>query len=95
MKRKTHLSQFLKPTTVMTEIEVSMYRMIADFFGVDPTTITPETHFQNDIGADKMDILKLMHLVHDEFQIEIPDEEMEDIQTVQDAIQYIIMHKPA
>ena len=59
-------------------MENSIYRIVADVFGVDPLTISAETHFRNDIGADKMDILKLIQQMNDEFQIEIPEEEMEN-----------------
>ncbi len=57
--------------------------------GATPDKITPETSFINDLGADSLDTVELVMELEDEFEISIPDEDAEKIQTVGNAIDYI------
>ena len=68
---------------------VKVQDIVASQLGVDKTEIDPETSFVNDLGADELDILELMMALEEEFGIEIPDEDVEKITTVQDAVDYI------
>ena len=67
--------------------------VIIDKLGVDETAITEEAHFVNDLGADSLDTVELIMEFEEEFGIEIPDEEAENITTVTSAIKYIDDHK--
>lgn len=51
--------------------------------------VTTESHFINDLGADSLDIVELVMMLEDQFDIEIPDSEAEKITTVGEAIKYI------
>ena len=67
--------------------------VIIDKLGVDESAITEEAHFVNDLGADSLDTVELIMEFEEEFGIEIPDEEAENITTVTSAIKYIDEHK--
>jgi acyl carrier protein len=57
--------------------------------GSSADKITPETSFINDLGADSLDTVELVMELEDEFEVSIPDEDAEKIQTVGNAIDYI------
>ena len=61
--------------------------------GVEREKLTPEASFIEDLGADSLDIVELVMAMEEEFEVEIPDEEAENIKTVGDAINYINTHK--
>jgi acyl carrier protein len=56
---------------------------------VDESEIVPTASFVDDFNADSLDFIELITAVEDTFKIEIPDEDAENLQTVQDAIDYI------
>ena len=58
----------------------------------DESIVTPEASFSADLGADSLDTVELVMAFEEEFGCEIPDEEAEKIQTVQDAVNYIEAH---
>ena len=78
-----------------TNIEAKVKSIIADQLGVSEDEIKMESSFIEDLGADSLDIVELVMAMEEEFEIEIPDEEAENIKTVGDAIKYINQHKPA
>lgn len=55
----------------------------------DESIVTPEASFSADLGADSLDTVELVMALEEEFKCEIPDEDAEKIQTVQDAVSYI------
>ena len=55
----------------------------------DPGTVTPEASFANDLKADSLDVVELVMALEEEFDIEIPDEAAEQIDTVGKAVEYI------
>ena len=57
--------------------------------GVGVEEVTPEASFIEDLGADSLDIVELIMALEEEYDIEIPDEDAEKIQTVKDVIAYI------
>ena len=76
-------------------IEAKVKSIIADQLGVGEDEIKPESSFIEDLGADSLDIVELVMAMEEEFEVEIPDEEAENIKTVGDAINYINNHKKA
>lgn len=71
------------------KIEEKVKAIIADRLGVDEKEITREANFTNDLGADSLDGAELMMDFEKEFNLTIPDAEMEKLKTVGDAITYI------
>jgi acyl carrier protein len=71
------------------EIEGRVIEIISEQMGVDKTEITRETSFINDLNADSLDTVELVMEFEDAFDMSIPDEEAEKIQTVGAAIDYI------
>jgi acyl carrier protein len=76
-----------------TNIEAKVKSIIADQLGVSEDEIKIESSFIEDLGADSLDIVELVMAMEEEFEIEIPDEEAENIKSVGDAINYINTHK--
>ncbi|SMO78886.1 acyl carrier protein [Balnearium lithotrophicum] len=76
----------------MENIEEKVKEIIADRLGVDPDEVTPDASFIEDLGADSLDTVELVMALEEEFGIEIPDEDAENIKTVGDAIEYIKSH---
>ena len=68
-------------------------QIIVDQLGVAPEQVTPEASFIDDLGADSLDTVELVMALEEEFDIEIPDEDAEKIQSVRDAISYIEQYK--
>ena len=75
------------------DIESKVKEIIVENLGVDAATVTPQASFVNDLGADSLDTVELVMALEEEFDIEIPDEEAEKIQSVGQAIDYIKTHK--
>jgi len=76
-----------------TNIEAKVKSIIADQLGVGEDESKPESAFIEDLGADSLDIVELGLAMEEEFEVEIPDEEAENIKTVGDAINYVNTHK--
>jgi acyl carrier protein len=74
-------------------IEAKVKSIIADQLGVAEDEIKITSSFIEDLGADSLDIVELVMAMEEEFEVEIPDEEAENIKTVGDAINYINTHK--
>ena len=66
-----------------------MSEMIAEQLNCDAETITADTSFKDDLGADSLDIFQIIMAIEEEFEIEIPTEEAEKITTVGDAVEQI------
>ncbi|HMN91039.1 MAG TPA: acyl carrier protein [Saprospiraceae bacterium] len=64
-------------------------KIIVDKLGVDESEVTPEASFTNDLGADSLDTVELIMEFEKEFDISIPDEQAENIQTVGQAVSYL------
>jgi acyl carrier protein len=70
-------------------IEERVKEIIVEQLGVNEEEVIPEASFIDDLGADSLDIVELVMAMEEEFDMEIPDEDAEKIQTIQDAINYI------
>ncbi len=76
----------------IAEIESKVKKIVAEQMGVAEEEISRETSFVNDLNADSLDTVELVMEFEEEFEINIPDEEAEKIQTVGMAIDYIKDH---
>jgi acyl carrier protein len=63
--------------------------IIATQFNVDEDEITKDTSFKDTLNADSLDLVELVMALEDEFGLEVEDEDMENIKTVGDAVEYI------
>lgn len=63
--------------------------IIADQLGIDAETITMETSFTDDLGADSLDLVELVMALEEEFDVVMPDGDIEKIKTVADAVNFL------
>ncbi len=73
----------------MSDITAKVTSIIVDKLGVDASEVNAEASFTNDLGADSLDTVELIMEFEKEFDISIPDEKAEQIQTVGDAIGFL------
>jgi acyl carrier protein len=71
------------------DIQAKVKEIIMDKLGVEESQITPEASFVNDLGADSLDIVELVMAFEQAFNIQIPDEDSEKVQTVGDVYKYL------
>lgn len=63
--------------------------ILSEQFDVEEDSITADTNIADDLGADSLDVVDLLMSIEDEFEIEIPDEEVDNIKTVGELVKYI------
>ena len=63
--------------------------ILAEQFDVEEDSLTPESNIMEDLGADSLDVVDLLMTLEDEFDVEIPDEEIENIRTIGTLVKYI------
>ncbi len=63
--------------------------IVAEELAVDRDEVTEDSSFIEDLGADSLDVVELVMAFEEEFDVEIPDEDAEDIRTVDDAVSYL------
>ena len=66
--------------------------ILAEQFDVEQDKITVDTDLQEDLGADSLDVVDILMSIDDEFEVEVPDEEIENIKTVGALVSYIEAH---
>ncbi len=81
----------------MATIFEKLKEIIVEELGVEENEVTPEASFAEDLNADSLDLIELITAVEEEFstpemKLEIPDEDAENLKTVQDAIDYLHDH---
>jgi acyl carrier protein len=76
----------------MARIEERVTQIIAQQLHVSEDEVVPEASFTDDLGADSLDLVELVMAMEEEFDVEIPDEDAENIRSVQDAINYVQQH---
>ena len=76
----------------MENIEQRIKKIVAEQLGVNEAEVKNESSFVNDLGADSLDTFELVMALEEEFDCEIPDEQAEKINTVQEAIDYVSAH---
>jgi acyl carrier protein len=72
-----------------TETFAQLKKLIVELLEVDESEVVSQASFADDFNADSLDFIELITAVEDAFKIEIPDEDAENLQTVQDAVDYI------
>ena len=77
------------------EIEEKVKEIVSEQMGVDKGEIATETSFVNDLNADSLDTVELVMELEDEFDMNIPDEEAEKLQTIGAAVDFIEKHLAA
>ncbi|MBK7809266.1 MAG: acyl carrier protein [Saprospiraceae bacterium] len=73
----------------MSQIAEKVKKIIIDKLGVDESEVTNEASFTNDLGADSLDTVELIMEFEKEFDVSIPDDQAEKIQTVGQAIEFL------
>jgi acyl carrier protein len=73
-------------------VEEKVNQIVIEQLEVEPSEVTPEASFADDLGADSLDRVELVMAFEESFGLEIPDEDAEKIVTVQDAVEYIQRH---
>ncbi len=71
------------------DIFEKLKEIVVEQLNVTPDQVTMEAKFQEDLGADSLDVVELVMKLEEEFNIQIPDEDAEKITTVADAVKYI------
>ncbi|MFH1180899.1 MAG: acyl carrier protein [bacterium] len=74
------------------ELEERLKKIIAEKFSVEEGEITTATSFKDDLNADSLDLIELVMALEEEFELEVPDEDAEKIQTMEDALRYLKEH---
>ncbi len=67
--------------------------LVAENLGTDADALTESTSFKEDLGADSLDLFELVMALEEEYEVEIPTEDLEQIATIGDVITYIEEHK--
>jgi acyl carrier protein len=75
--------------TGVDNIYERVVEIVAEELAVDSDEITENSSFIEDLGADSLDVVELVMAFEEEFDVEIPDEDAEDIKTVEDAVSYL------
>ena len=86
---KIFINKLTKRNKMSDDISSKVKKIVADHLGIDEVKVVEEANFIDDLGADSLDTVELVMAFEEEFEIEIPDEEAEAIQTVQNAVNYI------
>ena len=71
------------------EVEGKVKQIVVDQLGVEEAAVVAKAKFIEDLGADSLDIVELVMAMEETFSIDIPDEEAENIRTVEDATNYV------
>ncbi|MCF8000728.1 MAG: acyl carrier protein [Halanaerobiales bacterium] len=73
----------------MAEVLDRIVKVVSEELAISEEEITEDASFIDDLGADSLDVVELIMALEEEFDIEIPDEDAEEIGTVSDAVDYI------
>ena len=70
-------------------LEIKVRNILAEQLGVDLGEVTPDARILDDLGADSLDVVEMVMSIEEAFDIEIPDEDVEDLRTVADVERYV------
>src|SRR5437764_15210091 len=74
---------------IVPSVEARVIEIVCENLGVNKEQVTRSTSFTEDIGADALDIVELVMELEEEFEITIPDDQADEINTVDEAVEYI------
>ncbi|KAK0591642.1 hypothetical protein LWI29_005410 [Acer saccharum] len=78
-----------------SEVSDRVVSVVKNFQKVDPSKVTPNAHFQNDLGLDSLDTVEIVMALEEEFGFEIPDNEADKISSINLAVDFIASHPQA
>ncbi|KAK2633338.1 hypothetical protein Ddye_004725 [Dipteronia dyeriana] len=78
-----------------SEVSDRVVSVVKNFQKVDPSKVTPNAHFQNDLGLDSLDTVEIVMALEEEFGFEIPDNEADKISSINLAVDFIASHPRA
>ncbi|KAG6404719.1 hypothetical protein SASPL_136972 [Salvia splendens] len=78
-----------------SEVADRVINVVKNFQKVDPSKVTPNAHFQNDLGLDSLDTVEIVMALEEEFCFEIPDDEADKINSINLAVDFIASHPQA
>ena len=78
-----------------SEVTDRVVSVVKNFQKVDPSKVTPNAHFQNDLGLDSLDTVEVVMALEEEFGFEIPDNEADKISSINMAVDFIASHPQA
>jgi acyl carrier protein len=81
--------------SAVRHIERTVLAVVAEKFNAGMRAVTPRTDLRRDLGADSLALVELVLLLETEFEVDIPDEDAEEIATVQQVIEYLRDQTPA
>lgn len=84
-----HETKEVSPVAGKDSIFERVRQIIVDTLSIDEEEVKMDAHFMDDLGADSLDVVELVMAIEEEFDLEIPDDEAEKIQTVGQAVEYI------
>jgi acyl carrier protein len=94
MGQVTILPAIFKESAIMpNEIMNRVTELVSRELSIDPVEVVPGASFQDDLGADSLDLVELIMAIQDEFDVTINDEISKDIKTVQDVVDFIANHQ--
>jgi acyl carrier protein len=70
-------------------LQERLYALLASQLGLEREELVPEAHILDDLGADSLDVVELMMAIEESFEIVVPDEDVERLQTIADVQQYL------
>ncbi|KAK3016703.1 hypothetical protein RJ639_005641 [Escallonia herrerae] len=93
---RRHFSEEVKGSFLdKSEVSDRVVSVVKNFQKVDPSKVTPNAHFQNDLGLDSLDTVEVVMALEEEFGFEIPDNEADKISSINLAVDFIASHPQA
>ena len=77
-----------------SETNQRLRTVVAEQLGLDPSEVVPEARILDDLGADSLDVVELVMALEESFDIEVPDADMEMLQTIGDVAAYVEKKQP-
>jgi acyl carrier protein len=79
----------------MEAVTKKVTSIIVEQLSVEESTLVPEANLLDDLGADSLDVVELVMALEEEFGIEIPDDDVENIRTIKDVVDYVVARTEA
>ncbi|HEX5068289.1 MAG TPA: acyl carrier protein [Myxococcota bacterium] len=70
-------------------LEIKVRNIVAEQLGVDLAEVTPDARILDDLGADSLDVVEMVMSIEEAFDIEVPDQDVEELRTVADVERYV------